>query len=266
MNDIERIEYYLNKDHHKNLFFNAGIPPAWEFPGYHFDLKAAAGGNLPNESFEHIKVNNLGYRSNFDYSEELFVDNDVILCIGDSDTFGRAIEFQHLWPTLIAERFPEYVVVNMGVPGGGADTMTRIASNVLDIPGMRVKVVLASWGMYCRREVVSKKFKSLVYQTPDHVGEALPFPEYWDHIDWKANSYNFHKNKKFLEAKCEAFGAYLYDLELNLDTPAIAEDFVPKVYGRSLGINTHVALANYFEKRIKGEPSLFERTQCGRSL
>jgi len=261
MDEVEKIEYYLNKDHHKNVFFNPGIPPAWEFPGYHFDLKANASGEIDKPGYNNFKLNNLGYRSNFDYTVESLAGKQIILCLGDSDTFGRSIQYDDLWTTKITNTFPDYIVMNMGIPGAGADTMTRIASNMFSALGDSIKIVLAPWAMYSRREFVTKKFQMLVYQTPTGEEEILPFPDYWDYIDWKSNSYNFYKNKRFLEALVKANHSELYDLEINPDTPVIKNDFIAKAksHGRSLGVNTHTAIANYFEKCIKKEPSLFQK-------
>ena len=261
MGSVEKIEYYLNKDHHKNLFFNGVIPPAWEFSNYHVDLKAVASTVVDKPGYNNYAYNNLSYRSNFDYTVESLSDKKCILCLGDSDTFGRSIQLENIWSTQIAKSFEEYTVMNMGLFGAGPDSVSRIGVNTIMALPTAVKIVLIAWPPYLRREVATKKSKAMVYKTPFN-DEVLPFENYWDQIDWVANSYNFYKNKLFLEAVCKANNIEYYDLEINLDTPAIKEDFINEY--RYFGNNTHKAIANYFEKKIKKEPSVFE--QRSRSL
>ena len=262
MDKVTSIEYYLNKDHHKNLFFKGNIPPAWEFPGYHWDLKKVASTDFYYPELDnHFRFNNLGYRSNFDYTVESLQDEKCILCLGDSDTAGIAIKHENLWTTHISNAFSDCKVMNMGIAGGAADTVVRNGINTIKSLKGAVKVVLVLWPPYSRREFVSKEFSRLVYKSPLK-DDFAPFAEYWKFIDWKANSYNFYKNKILLESICQATDVELHDLEINADSLEIQEDFANTI--RHFGNNTHKAIANYFEKKIKKEPSVFE--QRSRSL
>lgn len=255
MTPAEKIEYYLNKDHHKNLYFKGGIPPAWQFPGYHFDHKADASSTI-NRGHP-IALNNLGYRSSFDYHVDALQDKKIILALGDSDTFGRSLPLQDIWPTLVANAFPDCTVLNLGLPGGAGDTISRIAVNISMV--LPVEAMLVLWAPHHRREVAKKGFERMVYRSPIPGEDILPFAEYWDQIDWKANSYNFYKNKSLVESICVSHRSKFFDLDVNMDTPCIKDDFIGNY--RSLGVNTHTAIANYFIKKLNGQPSFFESLQ-----
>ena len=247
MDHITQIKNQLNKDHHKNLFFTKKIPPAWEFPGVHIDHFAVKETTV-NYNEINITYNNLGYRSDFNYAIDSLKNKDCILCLGDSDTFGRVIHLNDLWTTHISKLYPDYNVLNLGIPGAAADSVSRIGANTISALEGAVKIVLVLWPSYHRREFVNKDFIGAVYKTPDDK-ELVPFENYWDTIDWKSNSYNFYKNKQFIESVCSANNIKYYGLEINRDSPIIKNDFKNEYL--SFGNDTQLAIANYFEERLR---------------
>ena len=254
----EQIEYYLGKTKHKNLFFKGQIPPAWEFPSYHINLQEAVNTRInPVKQDVYYDINNLGYNSKFDYTDKL---EHNILCLGDSNTFGLLLRREQCWVGKLQEMMPNSTVWNLGLPGGSPDTVSRVGVNVVNALGNKVDAVAVVWPMYSRREVASLKFNSLVYKTPQDV-QKIPYPEYWDFIDWRANSYNFYKNKLLLSSICEANNIPYYDLELD-DSFKLHEEDVVSSYGKpeinSYGFDTHKAISMHFYKKINNMQTLFE--------
>jgi hypothetical protein len=245
------IEQSLGTTRHKNLYFKGKIPSAWEFEGYHIKLQ-----EYVNQHIAPIKetytINNLGYNSTFDYDEQLLKQNNI-LCLGDSNTFGLLLKKELTWVSHLDKLLPDTNVLNLGLPGAGADTVTRICANTIDALKDKVQAVFVIWPPYLRREFASIKFQSMVYKTPNN-DETIPYPEYWDFIDWKSNSYNFHKNKILLSSICKANNILYEELEINYDDPDIKEDMI-KSYGQeeytTIGFDTHHAVANYFYKKLR---------------
>jgi hypothetical protein len=261
MNKVAAIEYYLGKTHHKNLYFNGTIPPAWVFPSYQLDLEKAKNQKISplNENLVYT-INNLGYHSEFDYDNSLKVTNNI-LCLGDSNTFGLITPGNNTWVKHLSKTFPDHKILNLGLPGAGSDTVARIGVNTVQC--LPVTAVLVVWPAYLRREVASLKFHKMVYRTPEDKQE-IPYDDYWEFIDWKSNSYNFYKNKIMLEAVCNKFNVPFYDLEID-DEFHLHQDDMAETYGlaqkSSFGLSTHTAIANYFQKKITHELSLFERSR-----
>ena len=254
----DKIEYYLNKTHHKNLYFAGKIPPGWEFPSYRIDLKSAANTTIQPMHVQYT-INNMGYNSTFDYDESLLQTKNI-LCLGDSNVFGLILEKDKTFVSKLQRMFPQHRVMNMGLPGGSADSVSRIAVNTVNaLPGT-VDAVLVIWPTYLRREFASIKYQGLVYKTPEN-NQTIPYPEYWDFIDWKSNSYNFYKNKLLVSAVCRASNIPFYDLEIDYEDKYVKEDMVNS-YGKeeytTFGFDTHRAIANHFYKKITGQPTLFE--------
>lgn len=260
MND-RNIEYFLGKTRHKNVYFKGEIPPAWQFESYHIKLK-----NYVNSTIAPIRhtytINNLGYNSTFDYDDSL-LETRNILCLGDSCTFGLLVSKDQLWTTQLQKLLPNTKVMNLGLPGGSGDTVSRIGTNIVMKLSSTIDAVLVVWPSYLRREFASKKFHSLVYKTPNNT-EILPYPDYWKFIDWQSNSYNFYKNKILLSSICQANNIPFYDLEINFSDELIKKDMIES-FGQkeytTFGFETHTSIANYFYKKVTKQPSLFESLQ-----
>jgi hypothetical protein len=246
----DEIEQALGTTRHKNLYFKGLIPNAWEFESYHIKLK-----NYTNKTIAPIRetytINNLGYNSVFDYDEQL-LNQDNILCLGDSNTFGLLLKKELTWVNHLTKLVLDARVLNLGLPGAGADTVARIGVNTIMSLKNRVRAVFVIWPPYLRREFASIKFQGMVYKTPSN-DQVVPYTDYWNFIDWKSNSYNFHKNKILLSSVCQANNITYADLEINYDDPAIKEDMINS-YGQeeytTIGFETHHAVANYFYKKL----------------
>ena len=244
------IEQTLGTTRHKNLYFKGNIPPAWEFNSYHINLQ-----NHTNKNISPIKetytINNLGYNSTIDYDQQLLKQQNI-LCLGDSNTFGLLLKKELTWVSHLSELVPETCILNLGLPGAGPDTVTRIGVNTIAALKDHIRAVFVIWPPYLRREFASIKFQGMVYKTPNN-DESVPYPEYWDFVDWKSNSYNFHKNKILLSSICQANNITYADLEINYDDAVIKEDMVNS-YGKeeytTIGFETHKAVASYFYKKL----------------
>lgn len=254
----ENIEYYLGKDRLKNLYFNATIPAAWEIPARIQNpapiVNASTIGFFTGDKTEY-HYNNLGYRSKFDYRLNELKEKRIILCLGDSDSFGIGVAHENIWPSLIDTNA---TVLNLGISGISLDGIARIATQTIQALGNSIDTVLIHYPPMSLREFVSKKYKGGVHT---HRNYNLPYADWWDHIDWQSNNYNFNKNRLFLENTCATHNIEFYDLYINREDTKVPYDFVEYGVYSSIGPHTHRAIANYFNRKINNQPSLFESTQ-----
>ncbi|CAB4129079.1 hypothetical protein UFOVP112_177 [uncultured Caudovirales phage] len=256
----ENIEYYLGKDRLKNLYFDRRIPAAWDIPPRLSNTLSIKNSNTTGFFRGDSKTyyyNNLGYRSNIDYTVDLLKDKRIILCLGDSDTFGVGVEYEEIWPTLIQQQ-TNSVVLNISVPGISNDGITRIGVQTIQTLSNQIDAVLIHYPPMSLREFVSKKYKGGVHT---HRNYNLPYEDWWDHIDWQSNNYNFNKNRILLESTCSAFNILFWDLYINREDSKVPYDFVEYGVYSSIGPHTHSAIANYFIKKLNNRLSLFESTQ-----
>jgi hypothetical protein len=254
----ENIEYYLGKDRLRNLYFAAEIPTAWSVPSRIQNpapiIKASSVGFFKGDTTEY-HYNNLGYRSQFDYVTEELLEKRTVLCLGDSDSFGIGVEHDKIWPNLIDT---DATVLNLSVPGISIDGLARIVAQTVQALGSTIDAVLIHYPSMSLREFVSKRYKGGVHT---HRNYNLPYADWWDHIDWQSNNYNFNKNRLLMESICAQHNVAYYDLYINRDDKKVPFDFVEYGVYSSIGPATHQAIANYFNRRLKGEPSLFQTLQ-----
>ena len=256
----QQIEYYLGKDRLPNLHWKPEIPEAWTIPPRHNGILTCnpRTHNVTVTLDEGIpyKLNNLGYRSNFDYLVEELTTKQIILVLGDSDTFARGVEYDNTYSNLIQQYKSDHTVINLGINGLSPDGMTRIGAQTLLALKSAVKHVCVLWPVMSLREFVSKKYKCGVHYASDHV----PYTDWYEHIDWVSNNYNYQKNKVLLESTALSIGAGYHDLIINR-----YDKNAPTTYSQvqggtftELDTSSHAAVAQYFIRKINGEPSLFE--------
>jgi hypothetical protein len=254
----QNIEYFLGKDRLKNLYFNSTIPAAWTIPARVHNLSPVINSNtvgfFSGDTIEYY-YNNLGYRSTFDYVLDELLEKRIILCLGDSDSFGVGVDYANIWPNLIDT---DAIVLNLSIPGISLDGITRIATQTIQALGNNIDTVLIHYPPMSLREVVSKKYKGGVHT---HRNYNLPYADWWDHIDWQSNNYNFNKNRLLLENVSARYNIEFYDLYINRADAKVPYDFVEYGVYSSIGPHTHRAIANYFNRKINNQPSFFESTQ-----
>lgn len=254
----EQIEYYLGKDRLPNLHWQSKIPNAWDIPprdsGMILCNPDAHNVILTLDNIEY-QLNNLGYRANFDYDISTLQTKNIVLLLGDSDTFARGTEFNEMYATKL-QSATDNCIVNLGVPGISSDGMTRIGVQTILALGPAIKHVCILWPISSLREFVSKGFKSGVHTH----SKNLPYANWWDHIDWVSNNYNYQKNKLMLEQTVANVGAKYHDLIINR-----YDKTTPTTYTRlenntwtEFDSTTHTAIANYFLRKIQGKPSLYQ--------
>jgi len=255
----EQIEYYLGKDRLPNLHWKKEIPPAWSIPPRATFL------NLCNKDAHDVTVkinnidyclNNLGYRSNFDFVVDELKNKDVILVLGDSDTSGLGLHFNDMYSTRM-QLNTDSCIVNLAISGLSADGMARVGTLSMLALGSAVKHVCVLWPVASLREFVSKNFKSGVHNT----AESVPYVDWWDHIDWVSNNYNYQKNRILIEQTTLNIGAKYHDLLINrYDKNSRITFNEVKSLGRiltELTPESHSAIANYFLRKIHNQPSLY---------
>jgi hypothetical protein len=254
----QQIEYYLGKDRLPNLHWKPEIPESWTIPPRAGSLLCDYNTRGKSRFLDNIqyKFNQLGYRSDFEYHVDTLKKKDLILLLGDSDTAGRGVEFVDLYSTKI-RKLTNHYVINLGVAGISGDGMTRIGVQTIMALGSSVKHVCVLWPVLSTREFVSKKFCHGVCRD----GNYLPYDNWWDHIDWVSNNYNYQKNRLLIEQTTKNYGAQYHDLIINRydkTTPTTYNsiqdneltEFTPE---------SHTAIANYFLRKINNRPSLFEQ-------
>lgn len=259
---IEQIEYYLGKDKFKDTFFKAGFPSAYEICPVDLNPEifksSEVRANVWNKDIP-FRMNNLGYRSDFDFSVESLKGKDLILCLGCTDTFGMHDYAENIWPGLLQKSFLNYTVLNLGIIGASRDTIARIVTRLTQVLSEEIKYVCILWPHPARREWVSKEYTKLV---SSYNKDDVPFEEYWDFIDWKSNNYNSFKNYHLIKNACKSNDIEMLDLEIDRFDKKVPFDYRGPHF--ALGPNSHIAIANYFAKRIEGVPSLFEEKKNGK--
>lgn len=263
----EQIEYYLGKDRLPNVHWKPEIPPAWSIvtrPGIQLCNENMAGAVVVLEEGIPYKFNNLGYRASFDYHLDLLKDQDIILLLGDSDTMGRGVCYHDMYSSNIIKGAGKYCVLNLGVASLSGDGMTRIGVQSMLALGSAVKHVCVLWPILSLREFVSKKFASGVHTTSTHI----PYQDWYDHVDWVSNNYNYQKNHILLKNTACSIGAKYHELLVNrYDTKSnityqtiksLESEHSKEVAFTEFTPDSHTAIANYFLRKINNQPSLYE--------
>ncbi len=257
----EQIEYYLGKDRLPNVHWKAIIPPMWGIPVRQDPSRTEQIKNTTiNDKFNQVEYqfNNLGYRSSFDYTADLKT-KDIILLVGCSDAFGQLVEYNKSYASLIQDNVgKDYTVVSVAIAGASPDAATRVGTQSILYLQSAVKHVCMLWPVFSLREFVSKEFRCGVHTLNNHI---VPYKDWWDHIDWVSNNYNYQKNKILIESICQANKIEYHDLIINSDDAKIPYDLLHFGPYTALGETSHQAIADYFIKKIRHEPSLFESTQ-----
>lgn len=260
----EKIEYYLGKDHLPNLHWKSELPKMWDISARqntHIhrckEQIAHAVLNDPVTNTEY-RFNNLGYRSNFDYTDDL-KNKKVILMLGCSDTFGRFVEYDKTYSYLLQQAMGnDYMVCNLGVPGGSPDQSVRIGCQMIGYLRSAVTHCSIFWPGFSLREFVSKKFCAGTYLADK---DAVPYADWWDHIDWVSNNYNYQKNRLLIQSMCSANNTVYSDLIVNREDTRVPFDFMQNGTETVFGEQSHRAIAEYFYKKFVNQPSLYEQLQ-----
>lgn len=110
-----------------------------EFPGK---------GNWSPDSFDY-KYNAQGFRSDWDFDPT--VDKPILLALGCSHTVGVGIPWDGAWCHQLGNNhYSDHIVWNAGLGGGSADTVARLAVNM--IPIAKPKTVAILWPSLYRFE------------------------------------------------------------------------------------------------------------------
>jgi hypothetical protein len=256
----ETIEYYLGKDKVKNLFFKEEIPfTSFILPRLIDDTSRFTFNNTIEFYGNTYTINNLGYRSNIDYTKDTLKNKSIILCLGDSDVFGFNTPFNEIWTSKLQNQIGDSsFVMNMGIRGISNDALARVGVASINYLQTQIQAVCIQYAPMSLREFVSKKYQGGVHT---HENYNLPYRDWWDHIDWQSNNYNFNKNKLLLESTCARYNIPYYDLYLNKNDTKVPLDYTAFSWYTSIGPCTHTAIANYFYKKINNKPSLFQEMQ-----
>ena len=181
------------------------------------------------------KYNSHGFRScEFDLTET----KPIILTLGCSHTVGVGVAQHDNWPEQFARTyFPTHAVYNAGLGGAGADTVTRLAVNL--IPIIKPAIVAVMWPSLYRFET---------YENGTVLNGAWTMEA--DNLQYEDNTaYNNQtKNKTILELLQQVYEFKLLSIDW--------DDTVNKVYdtvtwtkardGAHFGIDWHRQMAYDF--------------------
>lgn len=175
--------------------------------------------SIINHNFNY-KFNSSGFRSQeFDLSET----TPIILTLGCSFTMGIGVPQDKNWPEEFKNKyFPNYRVWNAAIATASADTIARLAVNI--IPIAKPDIVAVMWPCVYRYETYNQFQPS---QHGPNVSEVLPIENKDDCIFKYSNEdvYNNQaKNKIILELLQKVYGFRL----LNIDW----DDTINKVYNK----------------------------------
>lgn len=266
----EQIEYYLGKDRLPNVHWRPEIPASWAIatrPGIKLCNAEMSNAVVVLDEGIPYKFNNLGYRSAFDYDVEFLKTQNVILLLGDSDTMGRGVKYHDMYASKILKDATDYCVLNLGIASASGDAMTRVGIQTMLALTTAVKHVCTLWPILSNREFVSKKFTSGTHTASTHV----PYVDWYDHIDWVSNNYNYQKNHIMLMQTAQSFGAQYheliinrYDKNSNISYQTVrspATETAKETEFTEFTPESHTAIANYYLRKINNEPSLYQQMQ-----
>jgi hypothetical protein len=181
------------------------------------------------------KYNSYGFRSQEFNSNEI---KSKILTLGCSHTVGVGIPQQNNWPEQFGrEYFPDHTVWNAGLGGAGADTIARLAVNM--IPIVKPAIVAILWPSLYRFET---------YENNPVFNGAWTMER--DNLQYEDNTaYNNQtKNKTILQLLQQVYQFKLLSIDW--------DDVVQKVYttvawtkgrdGQHFGIEWHQQIAYDF--------------------
>jgi hypothetical protein len=262
----QNIASTLGKDRYQDLYWSAEIPSVWSIKPTQ-DTTWCNEKNLPhyrysNDAGIEFRFNNLGWRSDFDYDQDLLTHKNVIV-LGCSDTFGPALKVEQTWPMILQDLLGDsHRVLNLSWGGISTDWIARIGHKTLRYLGNSCVAVCVLWPHLSSREFVSKRISSGI---STHLRSIVPYPQWWNFIDWKSNNYNFHKNRHLLTSISKNLAVNFFDLTINRKDPGIPWDIISYDGYQSLGHQSHLAISDFFFREIQGRPSYWQETRS-RSL
>lgn len=146
------------------------------------------------------KYNSNGFRS----IEFVVSDKPSILALGCSFTCGVGLPFGATWVEQLGEHFPDYKRYNAGLGGGSADTVARLATNL--IPILKPKIVAVLWPHQHRFETYQNG--STAFNGP-WIDEPLNL-QFEDNTSYN----NQMKNKLIVDLLQKVYGFTLISLDL----------------------------------------------------
>lgn len=263
LSPTERIEYYLGKDRFRDRFWQGTLPRQWDIPArgnstYQFFSPQSKSSTVTDKKDLTIEysINDYGYRNHYDFGNLDINGRKIIACFGCSNVYGACVDYKKIWTSLLQQDLgEEYLVMNFGVPSLSNDGITRIGFRAMSALSGNIAASCVLWAPASLREFVTKRFQSGVHILDNN---HLPYEEWWDHIDWVSNNYNYGKNRALLSSVAAAIGCEFVDLMINIDDEKYQFDLIEFGNYHAIGEHTHRALADWYYKKIKGIPSLYE--------
>jgi hypothetical protein len=95
--------------------------------------------------------------------ETINSEDRIVLCIGDSFTFGDGVYYRDTWTHKLQETvFKDYKVINAGIRGASNDAITNILAKWCSKYGDQIEFVIAVFSFNNRRTYYRDKMHSLI--------------------------------------------------------------------------------------------------------
>jgi hypothetical protein len=135
----------------KGIFSVVGVPGGPENTKTSYWYRRDCPGLNTNSIYSDTDItyrwNTHGFRS------DEFVDDgqDSIMVVGDSCTIGIGCPFEHTWPSILREKFPNTKLYNLGLAAASSDYVVRAIAKTIDV--LCPRAVFVQWPMYSSREM-----------------------------------------------------------------------------------------------------------------
>lgn len=151
----------------------------------------------------------------YDYNHSGFrthnhLDEDYILFLGCSNTFGFGLQYDHVYPTLV-EKSTKYQAINLGVSGASNDVILKLLMEWIVMNGKPKKVIVNWTSIYRMLYSINGKNTCNILFHDGTVNGGKMFDDYLLDDD-KLKHFDKIKNK--VEKICEVNKIKLYQLTL----------------------------------------------------
>lgn len=126
--------------------------------------------------------------------EEELKNSKIVLCVGDSFTFGDGVYYKDTWPALLQDKdfFKDYKVINIGIRGASNDLITKLLRNWCNRYSTQIEYVIIGFSYINRR---------MHYVDADYDGTFQPLPSIVNVHPSQANEKNLHTTTRRLYSR-----------------------------------------------------------------
>lgn len=192
------------------------------------------------------KINEYGFRT---HSMEN-IENPCWLALGCSNTFGVGNPEELRWSNLLEKKY-NTKIYNLGAPGGGPDSVFRLALGWIDI--IKPEKILVLWPPIWRKDLILEDDNKKVVRSFQGKSVLVDSGNYFLRtyfLNDENSIINFEKNSLALQQLCNERNIELITFHMPMERNKV----VDKVFardGKHLGENYQQSVADSFCKEIK---------------